>query len=201
MLRIDDEITQPDYWNKIYDGKNDNAKVDASNTKRPANSFDRFSWVAKYAEGPRILGVASGHAHIEKRIRAAHPDWYVVASDQAVQAAKVANYPGPYWFIDAYHLPFASWPAETKVEWNMIIIAQAMEYLKDDRHFLSRACQVAKKIIITVPIGEMEKWSQLRIYTEENMRELVQEFGTIEVFERQGDLLLIKLKFRSDVVD
>lgn len=195
MITDDLEITRPEYWDRIYQGKNDNAKVDASNTKRPATTFDRFSWVAKYAEGPRILGVASGHAHIEKRIKAAHPDWYVVASDQSLAAAGAAKY-SPYWRIDAYHLPFVetvSFGYDGK--WNMAIIAQAMEYLKDDSHFLFCAAQVAHKILICLPLGEMDKWSQLRIYTEENVRELVEKFGTIEVWERTGDLLLVKLKF------
>ena len=74
------EICTPEYWNKIYTGKNDNAAQDASNTKRPPNPFDRFSWVAKHAEGTAVLGIASGHAHIEKRIRAANPSWNIIAA-------------------------------------------------------------------------------------------------------------------------
>jgi 2-polyprenyl-3-methyl-5-hydroxy-6-metoxy-1,4-benzoquinol methylase len=195
MLTDDKNITTPGYWNKVYAGANNNAKVDASNTKRPANAFDRFSWVAKYAEGPNVLGVASGHAHIEKRIKAANPKWHVVASDQASEAIDVSKYK-PYWKLSAYKL-FPCLAYEEPVKWNTIIIAQAMEYLEDQQAFLKEAQRVSEKIIITVPLGEMAKWSQLRIYTEENVKELLAPFGVIEAFERVDDLLLIKLKFND----
>ena len=47
------------------------------------------------------------------------------------------------------------------------------------------------------PIGEMAKWSQLRIYTEENVKNLLVPYGTITVFERHDDLLMVKLKFND----
>jgi ubiquinone/menaquinone biosynthesis C-methylase UbiE len=164
--------------------------VDASNTKRPPNAFDRFSWVAQYAEGPQVLGVASGHAHIEKRIKAAHPDWTVIASDQSDAAMLVANYK-PYKIFSAYDIPYPS------DEFDTIIITQALEYMEDQEYFLYEAERVAKKILMTVPLGEMAKWSQLRIYTEENVKELLAPFGVIEIFERVDDLLLVKLKFND----
>jgi ubiquinone/menaquinone biosynthesis C-methylase UbiE len=191
MLTDNKEITTPEYWNKVYTGAHNNAKVDASNTKRPANAFDRFSWVAQYAEGPNVLGVASGHAHIEKRIKAAHPDWIVMASDQSTGAKLAANYNSFYMIIDAYHTGFS------EKSWDTLICCQAIEYMDAQERFLHEAKRVARKLLITVPIGEMDKWSQLRIYTEENIKELLQPFGNIEVFERQGDLLLVKLKFND----
>jgi ubiquinone/menaquinone biosynthesis C-methylase UbiE len=197
MLTTDKQITTPEYWNKVYAGVNNNAKVDASNTKRPANAFDRFSWVAQYAEGPYVHGVASGHAHIEKRIKAAHPDWTVVASDQATEAVAVAKF-RPYLIRDAYHLDFLDDERTYRAfdnKWSTLICAQAMEYMDDQEKFLNEAKRVSEKLLITVPLGEMEKWSQLRIYTEQNVKELLQPYGTIEVWERQGDLLLVKLKF------
>lgn len=190
MLTNDKEITKPDYWNKIYQGNNDNAKVDASNTVRPPNPFDRFGWVAKYAEGPNVLEIAAGHAHISKRIKAAHPLWDVIASDQAQDAVKVANYK-PYFIFSAYSIPY-----EDK-RFNTIICAQALEYMEDLHMFFGEAQRVAYKLLITVPIGEMAKWSQLYIFTEENIKELLQPYGTIEVFEREGDLLLVKLNFND----
>lgn len=190
MLTTDKTITTREYWAKVYTGKNDNAKVDASNTVRPANPFDRFSWVAQYAEGLQVLGVASGHAHIEKRIKALHPDWKVVASDQTKAAKEVANY-SPYLIMDAYNIQLPGKLMDT------IICCQAMEYMDDQDRFLKEAQRVARKLLITVPIGEMAKWSQLRIYTEENVRELLATYGTIEVFERHDDLLLVKLKFND----
>lgn len=190
MLTNDKSITTPYYWDKVYLGQNDNAKVDASNTKRPVNSFDRFSWVAQYAEGPKVLGIASGHSHIEKRIKAAHPDWEVIASDQATGAKKAANYE-PYQEINAYNI----WHFPKSI--NTIICCQAMEYMENQERFLYEAQRVAHKLIITVPIGEMAKWSQLRIYTEENVKKLLEPYGIIEVFERQGDLLLVKLMFND----
>lgn len=203
MLTDNKEITLAEYWNRIYRGANDNAKVDASNTKRAARTFDRFDWVAKYAEGPNFLGVASGHAHIEKRVQAAHKDWYVVASDQAADAIPVSRFL-PYWVIDVNGgLPLVStydkstrcWNMHGK--WNTIAIAQALEYLEDDRAFVSRAALVSYCLIATLPIGEMDKWSQLRIYTLESARKLFEEFGKIEVFEQQGDILLVKTRFNA----
>lgn len=190
MLTNDKTITEPEYWNKIYRGQNHNAKVDASNTKRPANSFDRFSWVAKYAEGPKVLGIASGHAHIEKRIKAAHPEWEVIASDQAEAAIKASKY-SPYSTFSAYSIPYAEKSFDT------IIIAQALEYMGDQEKVIEEVKRVGKHFILTVPLFEMQKWSQLRIYTEENVRELLQPYGIIEVFEREGGLLLVKLKFND----
>ena len=72
-----------------------------------------------------------------------------------------------------------------------------MEYMDDQERFLLEARRVADVLLLTVPIGEMEKWSQLRIYTEENVRELLEPLGNIEVFEREGDLLLVKLRFND----
>jgi len=188
MLTDNKEITTPDYWNKIYTGKNDNAPVDASNLKRPANAFDRFQWVADHVEGTAVLGVASGHAHIEKRIRAQHKDWNIIASDQAEDALTVTDF-RPYRVFSAYKLPFVDGAFDT------VVCAQAMEYMDNQKAFLDEARRVARFLVITVPIGEMTKWSQLRIYTEENIRELLNPYGAIKVFDRQGDLLLVKLEF------
>ncbi|HTD94613.1 MAG TPA: class I SAM-dependent methyltransferase [Chitinophagaceae bacterium] len=190
MITNDKSITTPEYWNNVYAGKNDNAVVDASNTVRPPNPFDRFGWVAQYAEGPCVYGVASGHAHIEKRIQALHPDWIVIASDQSVEARKVANF-GRYQIADAYAINALN------KSFNTIICCQAMEYLKEQERFLLEAQRVACKLIITVPIGEMKKWSQLRIYTEQNVRQLLEPYGLIEIFERHEDLLLVKVKFHD----
>lgn len=203
MLTENQDITTPEYWNKIYLGQNDNARVDASNTKRPAATFDRFNWVAMYAEGPNVLGVASGHAHIEKRIKAAHKSWHVVASDQAEAAVDVARFE-PYWIIDVMRrdLPFVCDYDHTSEEWhltgdkwNTVIIAQALEYLADDRFFVFKCSLVSRCLIACLPLGNMEKWSQLRIYTEESARALFAEFGTIDAMDRKGDLLLIKTRF------
>lgn len=190
MLTNDKSITTAEYWAKVYTGNNENAKVDASNTIRPKNPFDRFGWVAQYAEGPKVLGVASGHAHVEKRIKALHPDWDVCASDQTWEAREVANYL-PYYHFNAYNLPYSGRLFDT------VICCQALEYMDHQDSFLKEAQRVGRKLLITVPLGEMAKWSQLRIYTEENVRELLQPYGVIEVFERHDDLLLVKLKFND----
>jgi ubiquinone/menaquinone biosynthesis C-methylase UbiE len=190
MLTEDKTITSPEYWNKIYSGKNDNAKVDASNTTRPANTFDRFGWVAKYATGPHVLEVAAGHAHVSKRIKAAHPEWLVVASDQASDAVKVANYPF-YKVFSAYEIPY------NEKEFNTIICCQAMEYMEDQERFLNEAKRVSYRLLISLPQGEMKKWSQLRIYTEENLKELLQPYGEIEIFYAYNELFLVKLRFND----
>jgi 2-polyprenyl-3-methyl-5-hydroxy-6-metoxy-1,4-benzoquinol methylase len=190
MITDDKQITTPEYWDKVYSGKNENATVDASNTTRPPNPFDRFGWVAKHADGPNVLDVGSGHAHICKRIKAANPEWAVYASDQAEAAKKVANYK-PYFIVSAYEL-HRIW--DDKV-FSTIICTQAMEYIDDQVRFIKEAQRMSEKLLITVPIGEMAKWSQLRVYTEDSVQELLLPFGGIEVFERHEDLLLVKLKF------
>lgn len=197
MLTDDKQITMPEYWDKIYAGKNDNARVDASNTKRPAQSFDRFSWVAAQVVGPAVLGVASGHAHIEKRVKALHPDWFVVASDQATEAIKVSKH-APYWIVDAYQLPSPlDYPryGQTKEKWDSVVIAQALEYLERPADFLDEARQVARYLVASLPLGEMEKWSQLRIYTKEEALAFFTDYGEVIFYEVQGDLLLVKVKF------
>lgn len=190
MLTTDKQITTPDYWNKIYEGKNDNAKVDASNTIRPANPFDRFSWVASQAEGPNVLEVAAGHAHISKRIKAANPDWRVYASDQAEAAKKVARYE-PYYIFNAYNIPF-----ENK-HFNTIIIAQALEYIEDLPRFLNEAKRVAEYMVCSAPNGIMIKWSQLYEFTPDSLVELFSNYGEVLHEEIKDDLLLYKLKFND----
>lgn len=190
MLTNDKIITQPEYWNKIYTGNNDNAKVDASNTKRPANVFDRFQLVADYAEGTKVLGVGSGHAHVEKRIKAAHKDWMVVASDQADEAEKVANYE-PYMIFSGYSIPFPDKYFDT------LIITQAMEYIEDQDRFLTEAKRVAKYFLCTVPEGQMQKWSQLRIYTIGNLIDLLLKYGTILHCKSEQGLILANIEFHQ----
>lgn len=194
MLTTDKIITQPDYWNKVYAGKNDNAKVDASNTTRPPNPFDRFSWVAKHAEGPNVLEIAAGHAHISKRVKAANTDWAVYASDQAEAAKKVANYQ-PYYIFSAYSIPY-----ENKF-FNTVIACQCLEYMEDLPRFFKEAARVADHLIFTVPLGEMAKWSQLYIFTEENILSMLNTWNTpdneVLHFEKHEDLLLVKIKFNA----
>lgn len=190
MLTDNKNITTPEYWRKVYEGKNDNARVDASNNVRPKNAFDRFGWAAKYAEGPSVLEVAAGHAHISKRIKAANPRWYVVASDQTESAAEAANFM-EYAIFSVYNIPFP------KKRFDTVIIAQAMEYLEFPKLFLDEAKRVARYIVITLPIGEMERWSQLTIFTHEKVIDLLLPYGKTEVFEREGELLLVKLKFND----
>jgi ubiquinone/menaquinone biosynthesis C-methylase UbiE len=187
MLTTDKIITTSDYWDKIYSGNNNNAKVDASNTKR-VSTFDRFNIVVAHAEGPSILGVGSGHAHIEKRIKALHKDWHVVASDQSEEAMKVANYE-PYIITSAYHLPCA------EKEFDTIIATQMLEYLEFPDKFLTEAKRAAKNFLCTVPKGEMKSWSQLRIYDSNNLIEFLSQYGNIETFEVHESLLLAKIKF------
>lgn len=187
MITKDLSITKPEYWDQVYNGASHGA-VDNSNTARSPKAFDRFSWVAGYAEGPNVLGVASGHAHIEKRIRAANLGWTVYASDQSEGAKQAAQFE-TYYIANAYELPFES------KQFTTVICCQAMEYMEEQERFLKEAQRISSYLLITVPIGEMDKWSQLRIYSEESVRKLLASYGTIEVFEREGDLLLVKLLF------
>ena len=188
MLTDNKEISNPEYWDKIYEGKNDNAKVDASNTVRPANPFDRFQWVADIVEGPNVIDIGSGHAHICKRVKSMNPDWKIIASDQAHAAKAVANF-DPYIIISGYAIPFGP------KRFNTIIISQALEYFEHQDKFMEEAKRVAHCIVLTVPIGEMEKWSQLHVYQEDSFKEWMKQYGTIEFSAREGDLLLLKVRF------
>ena len=187
MLTNDKKITTADYWNEVYSGKRNDTKTDASNFKRPANAFDRFQWVADLVEGPNVLGVASGHARIERLVISAHPDWLVVASDQAIEAKKVANYE-PYIFADAYDLPG---------RWDTIICTQALEYMDDIPRFLKGAQKVARKLIVSAPLGEMKLWSQLYVFTPKGLKSILMPFGEIEIEDVKEDIMLFKLKFND----
>jgi ubiquinone/menaquinone biosynthesis C-methylase UbiE len=188
MLTQDKTITLPSYWDKVYNGGNMDAKVDSSNTTRPVRTFDRFDAVVKHVEGPKVLDIGSGHARICQRLKHKNPSWEVVASDQCVEAKKIAKY-SPYLIFSAYKIPVYN------VYFDTIIITQAMEYLEFPERFMNEAKRVAKKLVCTIPLGEMEKWSQLRIYDEENFIKWIGEWGTVEVNENYGELLLVKIKF------
>lgn len=188
MLTNDKRITEASYWDELYSGNRKDAKVDSSNTVRPPQTFDRFDIVVKHAEGPNILGVGSGHATIEKRIKALHKDWNVIAGDQSHGARNVSNY-SPYIICSAYEIPFQDKYFDT------VIATQMMEYLEDQNRFLTEAQRVGKKFICTIPLGSMQKWSQLYIYDEQSFYGWIKEYGTIEIAENYTEILLVKIKF------
>ncbi len=188
MLTQDKTISTVQYWDKIFSGKNMNAKVDSSNTVRPPKTFDRFDIVVKHAEGPNVLEVAAGHAHISKRIKTLHPDWNVLATDQSKEAMKVSKYPN-YQVMSVYSIAVLGY------SFNTVIATQCIEYFEFPESFMHAAKAVAGKLICTVPLGNMEKWSQLRIYEEESFIEWISKWGMVEVKENYGELLLVKIKF------
>lgn len=187
MLTDNKEISKSSYWDKIYRGDNDNAPVDASNTKR-TSTFDRFQIVVNHAEGKNILDIGSGHAHICKRIKAKFPDAIVMASDQATEAKKVANYE-PYLIIDGYDIPFKDKYLD------LVIATQCLEYFEFPQKLMAEVKRVSKCFLCTLPTGEMKLWSQLKIWTEESAKEFFEMFGTIEVFESYEGLMLLKVRF------
>lgn len=189
MLTDNKEISTREYWNKIFSGKNDNAPVDASNTVR-TKTFDRFQWVVDIVDKGSVLGIASGHAHIEKRLKAKWPDEMIVASDQSIEAKKVSGY-RDYAIIDGYNIIFPD------KFFNTIIITQALEYFEDQDAILNQCKRAANNFICTIPIGEMKKWSQLFIYEEVGFMDFIKKYGSIRHWERQDDLLLVKIKFHD----
>ncbi len=193
MLTDNKEITTPEYWAKIYEGKNDNAKVDASNTKRPANSFDRFTWLADQVEGPKVLDIGSGHARTVKIMKAKHPDWQVFASDQTEAAMKAANYK-PYQIFSAYEIPYPDKSITT------VTASQCIEYMEFPDKFLKEAQRVAKYFVCTVPIGVMDKWSQLREYSDKSFLEWLYKFGTVTHFDSKPGIMLGKIRFYSTIL-
>lgn len=189
MITDNKEITTPSYWEKVYTGQNDGA-VDNSNTKRPAKSFDRFSWLADQVDGPKVLDVASGHAHTCKIIHSRHKDWVVVASDQTPAAKEAAKY-HPYLIMDAYRIPYPD------KEFTTVTISQALEYLEHPDRFMWEAMRVAEYFVCTVPDGIMEKWSQLREYDEAGFKSWLEKFGKILHFDKAPGLMLAKIKFHQ----
>lgn len=189
MLTTDKTITTPAFWDSVYNGERNGAKVDASDTKR-TSTFDRFQIVVNHAEGNKILGVGSGHAHTEKRIKAKFPDALVIASDQSHEARHVANY-SPYIICDAYDIPFLD------KELDLVIATQCLEYMEFQDKFLKEAQRVSKKFICTIPLGSMKSWSQLFIYNEDDFCKWLENYGVIEVKENYGEILLVKINFNE----
>jgi ubiquinone/menaquinone biosynthesis C-methylase UbiE len=146
MLTTDKTITTKEYWDGLYKGERNDTPVDSSNGIRPKASFDRFDIVVKHVEGPNVLGVGSGHAHIEKRIKALHPDWIVIASDQSEEARKASGYKS-YFLVDAYSINVKD------KSYNTLIATQCLEYMEHQDKALTEFKRVAKKFICTIPLN------------------------------------------------
>lgn len=187
MLTDDKSITTPGYWDSLYTGKRNNAKVDSSNGVR-TSSFDRFTIVAELVEGPAVLEVAAGHARISSIVKAKNPGWQVMASDQSTEALKASKFV-PYRIYSVYNIPLTDKLIDT------LICTQALEYFSDLNKALTEFKRVAYKAVFTFPKGEMGSWSQLYIFTPESVRELLAPYGTIEIFEVYDHLILAKIKF------
>lgn len=189
MLTDDTKICSVEFWNDVYSGARKNTKTDSSNFKRAPNSFDRFQWIADQIEGPVVLDVASGHATTMKRLKAMHPNWNIVCSDQTQEARKAAKWDGSYHIVSAYELPMLAAPIDT------VCISQALEYLEFPDKFMERIKYLMPRYFVcTVPEGNMEKWSQLRIYTEETLKNWLSGYGQIIHFDKVPGLMLAKLK-------
>ncbi len=191
MLTNDKSITTPEYWRSVYEGKRNNSKVDASNNKRPAHAFDRFQWLAEQVEGPYVLDIASGHAVTCKRIKAMHPDWVVVATDQTEAARQRADYK-PYFMLDAYDL--ANFYSKYGKPVTTITVSQALEYFEFPDKFMIEVKKIARYFVCTVPEGEMQLWSQLRIYQEESFKDWLRQYGNILFFDKRPGLMLAKIE-------
>lgn len=193
MLTEDKTITTPEYWKGIYEGKRNDKPTDASNFKRPSNAFDRFTWLANQVEGPRVLDIASGHATTMKRLKAMHPDWTIICSDQTEAAKKAARWEGEYHIIDAYQI-------SNKFEFksvNTITASQCIEYFEFPDTFMKGARKVADYFVCTIPSGEMKLWSQIKIWDDVMLKAWLSVYGEILHFEQVGDLMLAKIKFNG----
>lgn len=192
MLTDDKTISTPEYWAKIYNGERNNEKVDSSNFKRPANSFDRFQWLADQVEGPEVLDIASGHAVTMKRLKAMHPEWNIICSDQTPEARKAANWEGVYHIFSAYEIPmFAN-------RINTVCISQALEYLEFPDKFMERVkWLMAEYVVMTVPDGEMRHWSQLKVWDEVTLKAWLSVYGEIVHFDKVPGLMLAKIKMHE----
>lgn len=187
MLTDNKEITKPDYWDSLYTGKRNNAKVDSSNGKR-ATTFDRFTPVVELVEGEKVLEVAAGHARISFMVKVKYPEWEVIAGDQSTEALKVSPF-RPYSTFSVYQIPFADKYFDT------VICTQAFEYFDDLDKAIIEFKRVSKYGVFSFPNGEMGSWSQLYIFTPEYVQRLVLPYGTIEKMTTYEHLIVIKIKF------
>lgn len=187
MLTDDKTITTSSYWDSLYTGKRNNAKVDSSNTVR-TSTFDRFTIVADLVDGPNVMEVAAGHARIASMVKAKHPDWSIIACDQSKQAREVSTF-RPYFIWSVYNLD-----VKDKLL-NTIICTQAFEYFEDLDKALTEFKRVAHNGVFTFPRNEMGSWSQLYIFTPESVKELLAPYGTITFFQEYDHLILAKIKF------
>lgn len=189
MLTDDKTITTPEYWDSLYQGKRNNAKVDSSNGVRKS-TFDRFTIVADLVEGPHVMEAAAGHARISAIVKAKHPDWSVVAVDQSRQAREVSTF-RPYFIQTVYDLDVKDKLLDT------LICTQALEYFEDLNRALSEFKRVSKRGIFTFPRGEMSSWSQLYIFSPASVMDLLAPYGHIEFFQSYDHLILAKIKFNE----
>lgn len=191
MIEKEKDISSPEYWASVYNGDRKDQKTDASNFKRPANSFDRFQWLADQVEGPFVLDIGSGHATTMKRLKAMHPSWNIVCSDQTEEARTAAKWEGVYSIFSAYKIPAYANPPDS------ITATQCLEYMEHPEKILEYCIDFGVRYFIcTVPEGIMSKWSQLREYTEENFKEWISQYGEIVHFDKVPGLMLCKLKIR-----
>lgn len=181
MLTTDKQIATPEYWDSVFKEENKTSVVDNLTVKR-VPQLDRLGEVIKLITDDEInvLDIASAHATLCKRLAALHPKRYIVASDHSPEAEKLAKY-HPYRVFSAYDIPYQL-TGENKDQkpFDLVICTQAMEYMEDNDKFLTEAKRVGKALIVSVPKGEMANWSQLRIYTEENVRELLSKYGKVQ---------------------
>ena len=187
MLTDDKTITTPGYWDSLYTGKRNNAKVDSSNGVR-TSTFDRFTIVADLVEGPNVLEVAAGHARIASMIKARCPKWEVRACDQSTEAMKVSGF-NPYLIFECLRFAFKDKLIDT------LICCQALEYFEDLDKALTEFKRVAHKAVFTFPNGEMGQWSQLYVFTPESVKELLSKYGKLSHFEVFDHLILVKIVF------
>jgi ubiquinone/menaquinone biosynthesis C-methylase UbiE len=143
----------------------------------------------KVTEETKTLEVGAGHARISERIKSKYPNSFVLASDQCEEAMKISRH-RPYEIFSAYEIPYPD------KYFDLIIAAQCLEYMSYLDTFFIEAKRVAKKFICTIPKGEMKSWSQLYIFDEKKILELLEQYGDIEILEVYESLILVKIKFR-----
>ena len=185
------DISTPEYWDDVFLQKNTDSKVDNLNTKI-VQTIDRIADTMELITDNEIdiLDIASAHATLCKRLKVKFPNKNITACDHSKEAKVIANFL-PYIVCDAYSIPFPD------KSFDLIICTQAMEYMTDNNRFLIEAKRLGRKMIISVPNGEMQNWSQLRIYDENNFKELIEKFGAIEYIKVYNTMILAKIIFHE----
>lgn len=182
IVKRKSKISSKEYWNAVYSG--------AVNAEPGGHESMRFGAVMEYLEGHLILDVGAGYAVLCKAIQQKFPSKLCFALDFSEEAKRRSGFDN-YSVCSCYKIPFS------EKNFDMVIACQVMEYLDDNDLFLREAQRVGKIIIVTVPEGVHKTCSQLRVYTEESLKMLMEKYCETEILYSTEGFIFYKGKFKE----